>query len=146
MGEASGVALSTAVLDSHDLEGKLERAEHVLQGLDPRSVAHALDLRVREGSLAELDGITTVAVSTDAAQVLGVGIGGAVVGHLGDGSPFEAKVVAVYERGLGFGDLAMAATRSGRTPPPVSIPSHSSRSKRAHRTRCVLRWARAACW
>lgn len=109
VGEASGVALSTAVLDSHDLEGKLERTEHVLQGLDPRSVAHALDLRVREGSLAELDGTTTVAVSTDAAQVLGVGIGGAVVGHLGDGSPFEATVVAVYERGLGFGDLAMAA-------------------------------------
>ncbi|MFK3677161.1 ABC transporter permease [Microbacterium sp. NPDC090218] len=107
--DASGVALSTAVLDSHDLEGKLQREEHVLQGVDPENVATALDLRVREGSLADLDGGTTVAVSTDAAQALGVGIGGTVVGHLGDGSPLEASVVAVYERGLGFGDLTMAA-------------------------------------
>lgn len=107
--EASGVALSTAVLDSHDLEGKLERAEHVLQGIDPGEVGNSLDLRVREGSLAELDGVTTVAVSTDAVQSLGVGLGGTVSGYLGDGSPLEATVVAVYERGLGFGDLTMAA-------------------------------------
>lgn len=106
---ASGIVLSTAVLDSHDLEGKLERAEHVLQGVDPENVAHSLDLRVREGSLADLDGVTTVAVSTDAAQALGVGMGDTVIGHLGDGSPLEAAVVAVYERGLGFGDLTMAA-------------------------------------
>lgn len=107
--EASGVALSAAVVDSFDFEGKLERAEHVLQGVDPENIAHSLDLRVREGSLADLDGIATVAVSTDAAQTLGLGIGGTVVGHLGDGSPLKATVVAVYERGLGFGDLTMAA-------------------------------------
>ncbi|MFK0239329.1 FtsX-like permease family protein [Microbacterium sp. NPDC090281] len=107
--EASGVALSTAVLDSHDLEGKLERAEHVLQGIDPGHITSSLDLRVREGSLAQLGGTSTVAVSTDAAQSLGVGIGDSVVGHLGDGTPLEATVVAVYERGLGFGDLTMAA-------------------------------------
>lgn len=107
--EASGVAMSTAVLDSHDLEGKLERAEHVLQGIDPDEVGNSLDLRVREGSLTELDGVTTVAVSTDATQSLGVDLGDTVTGHLGDGSPLQATVVAVYERGLGFGDLTMAA-------------------------------------
>lgn len=107
--QASGVALSAAVVDSYDFEGKLERDEHVLQGIDPGNVTSSLDLRVREGSLAQLDGTSTVAVSTDAAQGLGVGIGDSVIGHLGDGSPFESTVVAVYERGLGFGDLTMAA-------------------------------------
>lgn len=107
--QASGVALSAAVVDSYDFEGKLERDEHVLQGIDPGNVTSGLDLRVREGSLAQLDGTSTVAVSTDAAQGLGVGIGDSVIGHLGDGSPFESTVVAVYERGLGFGDLTMAA-------------------------------------
>ena len=106
---ASGVTLSAAVLDSQTIDGKVERAEHVLQGLDPQSVSDTLDLRVREGSLEELDGISTVAVSADAAQTLGVDVGGTVRGRLGDGSPLEATVVAVYERGLGFGDLAMAA-------------------------------------
>ena len=107
--EASGIALSAAVVDSFDFEGQLQREEHVLQGIDPGSSSHSLDLRVREGSLAELDGAKTVAVSTDIAQSLGVDIGGAVTGHRGDGSPWEATVVAVYERGLGFGDLTMAA-------------------------------------
>lgn len=107
--EASGIALSAAVVDSHDFEGKLQREEHVLQGIDPERSGKSLDLRVREGSLTDLDGATTVAVSTDAAQSLGVDIGGTVTGHLGDGSPWEATVVAVYERGLGFGDLTMAA-------------------------------------
>ncbi|MGO4489348.1 FtsX-like permease family protein [Microbacterium sp. 2RAF4] len=107
--EVSGVALSAAVVDSFDLEGKLQRDEHVLQGIDPTNIANSLDLRVREGALAQLDGTTAVAVSTDAAQALGLDLGGTVVGYLGDGSPFEAAVVAVYERGLGFGDLTMAA-------------------------------------
>jgi putative ABC transport system permease protein len=107
--EASGVALSAAVVDSRDLEGKLERTEHVLQGIDPQNVADSLDLRVRAGSLAELDDAATVAVSTDAAQGLGVDLGDTVTGYLGDGSSLDATVVAVYERGLGFGDLTMAA-------------------------------------
>ena len=107
--EASGVALSAAVVDSYDFEGALQREEHVLQGIDPQRTAESLDLRVREGSLADLDDATTVAVSTDAAQSLGLSVGGTIAGHLGDGAPWEATVVAVYERGLGFGDLTMSA-------------------------------------
>ena len=115
--EASGIVVSAAVLDSRDLEGEIERTEHVLQGIEPAAIAHSLDLRVREGALAELDGVRTVAVSTDAAQGLGVGLGDTVVGRLGDGAPLEATVVAVYERGLGFGDLTMdaAAVRAHTT-------------------------------
>ncbi|MCB8045179.1 hypothetical protein JM654_16475 [Microbacterium oxydans] len=47
--EVSGVALSAAVVDSFDFEGKLQRDEHVLQGIDPTNIANSLDLRVREG-------------------------------------------------------------------------------------------------
>lgn len=105
---ATGVVVSTAVLDSLDIEGKVERTEYVLQGVDPATDG-LLDLRVQDGSLAALDGGATVAVSADMAHTLGLDIGDPVTGVLGDGSPLEATVVGIYERGLGFGDLTMAA-------------------------------------
>ena len=113
--DVSGIALSSAIIDSRDFEGKLLRGEHVLQGVDPASVEGTLDLQVQEGSLAALDGGgsgdgargATVAVSTDAVQTLGLELGDEVTGMFGDGAPLEATVVAIYERGLGFGDLTM---------------------------------------
>ncbi|SEB36512.1 ABC transporter permease [Microbacterium hydrocarbonoxydans] len=113
--DVSGIALSSAIIDSRDFEGKLLRGEHVLQGVDPASVEGTLDLQVQEGSLAALDGGgsgdgargATVAVSTDAVQTLGLELGDQVTGMFGDGAPLEATVVAIYERGLGFGDLTM---------------------------------------
>lgn len=112
--DVSGIALSSAIIDSRDFEGKLLRGEHVLQGVDPASVEGTLDLQVQEGSLTALDGGSggagrgaTVAVSTDAVQTLGLELGDEVTGMFGDGAPLEATVVAIYERGLGFGDLTM---------------------------------------
>lgn len=113
--EVSGIALSSAIIDSRDFEGTLLRGEHVLQGVDPAAVEGTLDLQVQEGSLAALDGGgsgdgargATVAVSTDAVQTLGLELGDEVTGMFGDGAPIEATVVAIYERGLGFGDLTM---------------------------------------
>lgn len=113
--DVSGIALSSAIIDSRDFEGKLLRGEHVLQGVDPAAVEGTLDLQVQEGSLAALDGGgsgdgargATVAVSTDAVQTLGLELGDEVTGMFGDGAPLEATVVAIYERGLGFGDLTM---------------------------------------
>lgn len=113
--EVSGIALSSAIIDSRDFDGKLLRGEHVLQGVDPAAVEGTLDLQVQEGSLAALDGGgsgdgargATVAVSTDAVQTLGLELGDEVTGMFGDGAPLEATVVAIYERGLGFGDLTM---------------------------------------
>ena len=104
---ASGIAISSAIIDSRDFEGKVQRGEHVLQGVDPASVDSVLDLQVSAGSLGELAGSATVAVSADAVQTLGVGIGDTVSGRFGDGMALEATVVAIYERGLGFGDLTM---------------------------------------
>ncbi|MFI6278728.1 FtsX-like permease family protein [Streptomyces sp. NPDC050988] len=66
-----------------------------------------LDLDVRDGSLAELTG-DTVAVSTEVARSPGSGLGSRVTLVLGDGTRVTPKVVAVYDRGLGFGPIALS--------------------------------------
>lgn len=103
------IALSGAVIGYKEFDGTPRDAEPVLQGIDPRAVEKTMDLEVRSGALTGLGGAETVAVSSDAAQTWGVGVGDAVDGWFGDGTPLHATVVAVYERGLGFGDLTMDA-------------------------------------
>ncbi|MGW7539918.1 FtsX-like permease family protein [Streptomyces sp. NPDC054770] len=77
-----------------------------------------LDLGVIRGGLTGLTG-ATVAVSSEVAGPRDAGLGARVRLFLGDGAPVEAKVVAVYDRGLGFGpvvlshDLAAGHTTSG---------------------------------
>ncbi|MGW7258300.1 FtsX-like permease family protein [Streptomyces sp. NPDC054834] len=66
-----------------------------------------LDLDVRDGSLARLTG-DTVAVSGDAARTRGARLGHRVTLVLGDGTRVTPKVVAVYDRGLGFGPLVIS--------------------------------------
>ncbi|MFG3023118.1 FtsX-like permease family protein [Streptomyces sp. NPDC048254] len=77
-----------------------------------------LDLGVTRGSLSGLTG-ATVAVSSEVAGPRGAEPGARIKLFLGDGAPVEAKVVAVYDRGLGFGpivlshDLAAGHTTNG---------------------------------
>ncbi|MFJ3798164.1 FtsX-like permease family protein [Streptomyces sp. NPDC090088] len=77
-----------------------------------------LDLGVKEGSVSGLTG-ATVAVSSEVAGPRDARLGARIKLFLGDGAPVEAKVVAVYGRGLGFGpvvlshDLAAGHTTSG---------------------------------
>lgn len=66
-----------------------------------------LDLGVRDGSLAELTG-DTVAVSTEVARSPGSGLGSRITLVLGDGTRVSPKVVAVYDRSLGFGPIALS--------------------------------------
>ncbi|MEU9783566.1 FtsX-like permease family protein [Streptomyces phaeochromogenes] len=66
-----------------------------------------LDLDVRDGSLARLTG-DTVAVSTEVARSPGSGLGDRITLVLGDGTRVSPKVVAVYDRALGFGPLALS--------------------------------------
>ncbi|WP_233552604.1 ABC transporter permease [Jiangella rhizosphaerae] len=76
------------------------------QGLDPDGLEHTLDLEVREGDLGDLrDG--TVALSRTAAATFGASVGETVDLVLGDGTEIEPTVVAVYGRGLGFGDVTL---------------------------------------
>ncbi|WP_046497920.1 ABC transporter permease [Streptomyces odonnellii] len=71
------------------------------------AAADVLDLGVREGSLARLTG-ATVAVSGEVARWRGAGPGQRVRLILGDGAQVDARVVAVYDRGLGFGPLVLS--------------------------------------
>ena len=67
-----------------------------------------LDLDVSEGALADLRG-RTVAVSSLRAGSQGWDLGDEAPMWLGDGTEVRLRVVAIYERGLGFGDLVLPA-------------------------------------
>jgi putative ABC transport system permease protein len=72
----------------------------------------SLDPDVTAGSLADLAEPGTVAISSDAAFGTSAGLGGRVDLEL-DGTPVRARVVAVFDRGLGMGDyLVGPATAS----------------------------------
>ncbi|MBU2693871.1 hypothetical protein CCO04_02120 [Pimelobacter sp. 30-1] len=113
----SPVTVSQTVLDYRTFDGTDDRSEQVLQGIDPSTSTGLLDLQVREGTLDDLDGAASVALSTDAARTLRIGLGDEVTGRFGDGAPLRARVVAIYERGLGFGGVTMdeAAVRPHTT-------------------------------
>ncbi|MEV6692159.1 FtsX-like permease family protein [Micromonospora sp. NPDC051196] len=76
------------------------------QGIDPDGADETLDLKVTEGRLADLRG-ATVALSTLQASSQGAKLGDRVSMWLGDGTPVTLRVVALYERGLGFGDVTL---------------------------------------
>ncbi|MEU6425866.1 FtsX-like permease family protein [Microbispora sp. NPDC046973] len=78
------------------------------QGVDggERPIGQAVDLGVVSGSLDGF-GAGSAALSESAAERLGLSVGDALRLTLGDGTPAELKVVAVYSRGLGFGDLTL---------------------------------------
>ncbi|MFF7552421.1 ABC transporter permease [Streptomyces olivaceus] len=76
------------------------------QGLEPRDLDRTLDLDVREGSLDELRG-DTVALSRIAADTARLDVGDTAEVDLGDGTSKELKVVALYGKGLGFGDVTL---------------------------------------
>jgi putative ABC transport system permease protein len=67
-------------------------------------VGEVLDPGVVEGDLADLDRPDTVAISRDAALETGRGVGETLRVRWGSGDGTPAEVVAVYDRGLGFGD------------------------------------------
>ncbi|GLW21953.1 ABC transporter permease [Microbispora amethystogenes] len=78
------------------------------QGVDggERPIGQAVDLGVVTGSLDGFDA-RSAALSESAASRLGLSTGETVRLTLGDGTPAELKVVAIYSRGLGFGDLTL---------------------------------------
>lgn len=103
------VTLSQAVIEHREPGAEDEMStSFVLQGIDPRTAVGTLDLGVREGSLDRLSGPNEVALSSDVGQELGLDVGDSVAGRFGDGEPFTAEVVAIYDRGLGFGDVTMS--------------------------------------
>ncbi|MUN36742.1 FtsX-like permease family protein [Actinomadura sp. NEAU-AAG5] len=78
-----------------------------IQGVTPAGLNRTLDLDVRSGSLDALGG-SGIAVSETAAGRLHVRPGDRLRLTLGDGTPIAPTVIAVYGRGLGFGDLTVS--------------------------------------
>ncbi|MFE6864969.1 FtsX-like permease family protein [Kitasatospora sp. NPDC057692] len=75
---------------------------------DSARLPRVLDLGVRGGSLAELGrSADTVALSAELASALGVEVGEQAPFWLGDGTAVKPRVVATYERGLGFGHVLL---------------------------------------
>lgn len=103
---ANPVALSQMIYSFVQL-GDPTSDQYPVQGIDPAATGTTMDLGVVAGTLDSLTGEQTVALSSDAAQAAGVGIGDTVSGHLGDGTEVTSTVVAIYTRGLGFGDVTM---------------------------------------
>ncbi|QCX28165.1 FtsX-like permease family protein [Nocardioides jishulii] len=76
--------------------------------LPPEGTRGMLDPSVVEGDLAALAEPGTIAISRDAQFDTGKGIGEEIAVDWGTGTPVGAKVVAIHERGLGFGDYLVA--------------------------------------
>jgi putative ABC transport system permease protein len=96
----------TQVLVTHQMFGEAQTEPYSAQGVTPAGLGHVMDLDVRRGSLDGLTG-AAVAVSESAAGTFGVDLGETVAMRLGDGTPYHARVVAIYGNGLGFGDLTL---------------------------------------
>ncbi len=99
-----GVAAVTEVVRT---EVRVGLDDYPAQGVTPRGLAATWDPGVRSGSLAGF-GDHDVALSRVAADDLGKRPGDTVSVTLGDGTRTSLLVAAVYDRGLGFGDLTLS--------------------------------------
>jgi putative ABC transport system permease protein len=101
---ATGVVATEVYLLDHHLTN--EDASWPAAGLDPGSRS-TLHLDVRSGSLSAVSG-TGVAVSRTLADTGQVGVGSRIAARLADGTPVTLRIVAVYARANGLGDIVMA--------------------------------------
>lgn len=76
------------------------------QGVEVDRIKETMDLGVLRGDIADLRG-NAVALSRIAAGTIGVDVGDTIDLHLGDGTATRPLVVAIYERGFGFGDVTL---------------------------------------
>lgn len=103
---AAAPVSTTTVLWPYRMFGDTEVEATPAMVLTP-AAQDVLDLDVRKGSLAGLTG-STVAVSADAARSRDATVGRRVSLVLGDGARVTARVVAVYDRGMGFGPIVLS--------------------------------------
>ncbi|SCG64047.1 ABC transporter permease [Micromonospora humi] len=108
---AAGVAVvtpvaRTQVLVTFPAEDGVNTRVYAAQGVTPDGLARTMDLAVLRGDLTGLRG-ETVALSRVAARTTRAEVGGTVELRLGDGTVLRPRVLAVYENGLGFGDVTL---------------------------------------
>ncbi|MFB4308437.1 FtsX-like permease family protein [Actinomadura sp. GTD37] len=103
-----GVAAATPVNRTTVVMKVKEMGDEELTSLPARGVGAdagaTMDPKVESGRLRDLRG-TAVALSRDVAG--GLRVGSTAPLWMGDGARIDARVVAVYERGLGFGDVLL---------------------------------------
>ncbi|MFC6883156.1 MULTISPECIES: ABC transporter permease [Actinomadura] len=103
-----GVTAATAVKNTTVVMTVKELGDRNLRSLTARGVSpdaeRTMDPKVSSGRLADLRG-RAVALSRDVAS--GLHVGSVKTMWLGDGTRIEPRVVAIYDRGLGFGDLLL---------------------------------------
>ncbi|MET8311399.1 FtsX-like permease family protein [Micromonospora sp. NPDC005173] len=109
--DVPGVSAVTPVVRTRTLAtfasgDSLQIRTYSAQGVIGDRLAETMDLAVLEGDVAEVRG-NTVALSRIAAGTLGAALGDTVDLRLGDGTPIKPRVVALYERGLGLGDVTL---------------------------------------
>jgi putative ABC transport system permease protein len=78
----------------------------VAAGLDPAAARGTLDLGVRAGSLDAVRG-DGIAVSDTLAEAGGVRVGSVLHARLADATPAALRVVAIYRRANGLGDIVL---------------------------------------
>jgi putative ABC transport system permease protein len=98
---AVGTFETTAVVDSNG-----NPAELPARAVDGEGLGDVVDLGVTAGSMANLRG-ATVAVSERRARNLSWTLGDSVTLWLGDGAPARLRVVALFDRALGFGEIVL---------------------------------------
>src|SRR6185312_13074920 len=107
----AGVAVATPVARMRVLltfpsEDSTSTKVFAAQGVTPERLPETMDLGVNEGDIAELRG-DAVALSRIVAETVRAKVGGTVELRLGDGTVVTPRVVAIYENGLGFGDVTL---------------------------------------
>lgn len=109
--ETPGAAVVTPVARSQALltfpsEDSTATRVFAAQGVTPDRLWETIDLAVAQGDITELRG-ETVALSRIAAETVRGTVGETIELRLGDGHLLTPRVVAIYENGLGFGDVTL---------------------------------------
>ncbi|MEU7753863.1 FtsX-like permease family protein [Micromonospora sp. NPDC049171] len=106
-----GVAVTTPVarmrvLVTFPSEDSTATRVFAAQGVAPERLSETMDLAVDQGDIAELRG-EAVALSRVVAQTVRARVGATIELRLGDGTLARPRVVAIYENGLGFGEVTL---------------------------------------
>ncbi|WP_083915802.1 ABC transporter permease [Micromonospora lupini] len=106
-----GVAVATPVARTRVLltfpsEDSTATRVFAAQGVTPERLPETMGLSVVEGDLGQLRG-ETVALSRVVAETVRAHVDDTTELHLGDGTLIRPRVVAIYENGLGFGDVTL---------------------------------------
>ncbi|MFI7431781.1 ABC transporter permease [Micromonospora sp. NPDC049836] len=109
--DVPGVAVATPlarmrVLLTFRSEDSTATKVFAAQGVAPERLSETMDLAVDQGDIAKLRG-DAVALSRVVAQTVRTKVGATIELRLGDGTVVKPRVVAIYENGLGFGDVTL---------------------------------------